>query len=259
MCLSEVHSMVSGGSCVKIGAVADVHQGPLDIRKWLRKFIEDMNSDFNPDIVVELGDFIGCKKPEALKALKEINEVYSQCKAPRYYVFGNHDLDAFTREEYTSIIGINYWWKSIDVKFLHIIFLDAAWGPNTNSGGPTGHIPSQELDWLQGDLEKVPRNKPIVVFCHYPIAIFCNEPRIDNEDELLELFRDYRLVATFSGDAHYGGYREENGTHHICLHSMGWWELDKITGSYARITVTPNKIVVEGRGAQPSYILKIKR
>ena len=242
---------------VKIGAVTDIHQGPLDVRRWLEVFVNDMNSEFKPDFVVELGDFIGCKERAEVE-LRRINEVYARCITPRYYVIGNHDLEALTREEFKEIVGIDYSWKSINVKFLHVIFLDGAWGPDTNSGGPTGHIPSEELNWLQEDLERVPTNKPIIVFCHYPIGIFREMPRIDNEEELLEVFRGHNLIATFSGDAHYGGYRELQGVHNICLHSMGWWEWDKITGSYAKIIVTLKKVIVYGEGAQPSYFLKVK-
>ncbi|RLE59312.1 MAG: hypothetical protein DRN53_07275, partial [Thermoprotei archaeon] len=74
----------------------------------------------------------------------------------------------------------------------------------------------------------------------------------------LEVFKGYNLIATFGGDAHYGGYREVDGIHNICLHSMGWWEWDKITGSYAKILVTLEKVLVYGEGAQPSYFLKIR-
>ena len=244
-------------SYVKIGAVTDVHQGPLDVRKWLKVFVEDMNEEFKPDFVIELGDFIGTRE-NPKEELRRINEVYVQCKAPKYYILGNHDLEILTREEFKKIVGIDYTWKSIDVKFLHVILLDGAWGPDINSGGPTGHIPSEELDWLQEDLARIPMSKPIVVFCHYPIGIFRDIPRIDNEEELLEVFKGYNLIATFSGDAHYGGYREINGIHNICLHSMGWWEWDKITGSYAKLVITLEKILVYGEGAQPSYFLKIR-
>ena len=244
-------------SYVKIGVVTDVHQGPLDIRKWLDIFVKDMNNNFKPDFVVELGDFIGSRE-NSREELMKINKVYTQCKAPKYYVLGNHDLESLSREQFKKILGIDYTWKSINVKFLHVIFLDAAWGPDTNSGGPTGHIPGEELEWLQRELEKISIRKPIIVFCHYPIGIFRDAPRIDNEDELLEIFRGYNLIATFSGDAHYGGYREMNGIHNICLHSMGWWELDKITGSYAKIIIGLGKIIVYGENAQPSYFLKSK-
>ncbi|RLE73930.1 MAG: hypothetical protein DRJ56_08375 [Thermoprotei archaeon] len=243
---------------VKIGVVADVHQGPLDVRRWLRAFVDDMNEGFRPDFVVELGDFIGCGEG-AEAELRRIDEVYSQCEAPRYYVVGNHDLQGLTREQFMRVVGVESTWSSFDVGFLHVVLLDGAWGPDTDSGGPTGHIPSEELDWLQEDLEQVPPGRPIVAFCHYPIKLFRDEPRIDNEDELWEVFRGHNLIATFSGDAHYGGYREVEGVHNVCLHSMGWWELDKITGSYAKIIVEPGRLVVQGVGAQPSYYLRTKK
>ena len=82
-------------SCIKIGAVTDVHQGPLDIRKWLKVFVEDMNEEFKPDFVVELGDFIGTRE-NPKEELRRINEVYVQCKAPKYYILGNHDLEVLT-------------------------------------------------------------------------------------------------------------------------------------------------------------------
>lgn len=240
---------------VKIGIVTDVHQGPLDIRPWMRKFVRDMNNSFKPDFVVELGDFIGGTE-NSIKDLIEINEEYSKCNSPRYYVIGNHDIQRISREQFKEIVRINYYWLYFRVKFLHVFIIDAAWGPDLNSGGPTGHVPKEELNWLKRVLSKVPKNEPIILLCHYPIAIF-SEPTIDNEYELMNLFREHYLIATFTGNHHYGAYREVDGVHHICLHSMGWWERELITGSYAKVIISPHKLVVIGEGAQPSYWLTL--
>ncbi|KYH42371.1 MAG: hypothetical protein AYL33_002970 [Candidatus Bathyarchaeota archaeon B63] len=247
---------------VKIGVVADVHQGPLDIRDHLKRFVRDMNSSFLPDLVVELGDLLGYPANE--EELRKIDAEYAECRAPRYYVMGNHDLASVDRSRFKKVLRIEYDWTSTTVDFLHIVFLDGAWGrwgPDRGAG-PSGHIPEEELDWLRRDLKRCSEKQPIIAFCHYPIRhprVLTRNSELDNEDELMRVFEGHNLIATFGGHHHYGSYNEVGQVHHICLHSMGWWVPEKITGSYAKIIITPEKLIVEGEGSQMDYRLSIKR
>ena len=241
---------------VKIGVVTDVHQGPLDISPYLRRFVYDMNENFHPDIVIDLGDFLGY--PAGEKELKLINSVFSECEAPRYHTLGNHDVASVGRQRFKEITGMRDYWMSMTIGFLHVILLDGAWGrwgPDIGAG-PSGHIIREELEWLKRDLEGLPEDQPIIIFCHYPVGyprILTGEGALDNEDELMGILRGYNLIATFGGHHHYGGYKEIDGVHHICLYSMGWWVEEKITGSYAKITVTPDRLIVNGEGSQIDY------
>lgn len=243
---------------VKIGAVTDVHQSPReDMRGHMRRFVDDMNNNFLPDLVVELGDFIdGGKVDERVEEeeLRKINEVYAQCKAPRYYVMGNHDLVNVSRSRFKEIVGIDYNWTSITVDFIHIIFLDGVGGLEYTTPSLLGHIPEEELDWLRKDLEKIPADQPIIVFCHYPIRLyrfFGVRGGLNNEEELMRTFEGYNLIATFGG--HYpglGGYKEFRGVHHISL--------SNIRASYAKITITPTEIRVDEDDARIHLMLRYK-
>ena len=220
---------------VRIGAITDVHHGlENDMRGYMKKFVHDMNNNFFPDLVVELGDF--CDRGE----LENINNEFSKCNAPRYYVMGNHDIIEIGRSEFKKKVGIDYDWTSANVDFLHIIFLDGTWGASL------AHIPREELEWLEKDLENIPKKQPIIVFCHYPIRFYEHfgiSGGLDNEDELMSMFDDYNLIATFGGHyPFYGGYKKVNGVYHIAL--------CKMRASYAKITVTPTKLEINEEDAR---------
>jgi len=240
---------------VKIGVIADIHQEPLDFTEEMRCFVDDMNNEFLPDFVVACGDLVGGKAYG--KGLRKIASEFARCNAPHYYIIGNHDLETTTRSDFKERVGIDYDWKSISMNFLHVIFLDSSWGPRGSSGGPSGHIPPEELEWLKQDLSKVSSREPIVLFTHFPIRVGAN--RIDNEDALMDIFECHNLVATFSGHLHPGAYQKSNpnGIYHLILHRMGHWVSRNINGSYAKITVTPDKIKIKGEVLQISAELPL--
>ena len=245
---------VSPSTGVKIGVVTDVHYGDYEVMGHMRKFVEDMNTRFFPDFVVELGDLVGHSAGE--KELAEINAEYAKCHAPRYYVIGNHDLSRLSRWAFKKVVGIDYNWTFTTVGFLHVIFLDCAWGQwNDRSSGPFGHIPREELEWLEGHLRTLPEDQPIIAFSHFPIRVFADREwaqcMMDNEDELMGLFNGYNLLATFSGHISPGGYKEVDGVHHFCLRKM--WEF----GSYSKITITPDRLEIEGENGQMSFSLPL--
>ena len=185
------------------------------------------------------------------------------CIRDSYYVMGNHDVASVSRSRFKEIVGIDYDWTSTTVGFLHIVFLDGAWGKwgPDRGAGPSGRIPQEEIDWLKRDLKNLPKDQLLVAFCHYPIRypnVFTGDGELDNEDELMSILDGHNLIATFGGHHHYGGYKQVNGVHHICLYSMGWWIPEKITGSYAKITITPDRLIVDGEGSQMDYRLSLR-
>lgn len=240
---------------VKIGVIADIHQEPLDFTEEMRCFVDDMNNRFFPDFVVACGDLVGGKAYG--KGLRKVASKFARCNAPHYYIIGNHDLETTTRSDFKNRVGMDYDWKSINMNFLHVIFLDSSWGPRGPSGGPSGHIPPEELEWLEQDLNKVSSRQPIVIFTHFPIRVGAD--RIDNENALMDIFKDYNLIATFSGHFHLGAYQKSdpNGIHHFVLHRMGHWVTGNTNGSYAKIVITPDKIDIKGEVLQISAALPI--
>ena len=55
---------------------------------------------------------------------------------------GNHDVIIVSRSRFKEIVGIDYDWTSTTVDFLHIVFLDGAWGKwgPDRGASPSGHI-----------------------------------------------------------------------------------------------------------------------
>ncbi len=75
----------------------------------------------------------------------------------------------------------------------------------------------------------------------------------------MRILDGHNLIATFGGHHRYGGYKQVNGVHHIYLYSMGWWIPEKTTGSCAKITITPDRLIVDGEGSQMDYRLSLRK
>ncbi|MEL6177549.1 MAG: metallophosphoesterase [Myxococcota bacterium] len=96
-----------------IGIITDIHLGPLAYFKGaLRKmgtaseslterFVETMNHDVQPDVILHLGDVIQeVGQPELdLERYDRITDRLSELKAPIWPVVGNHDLISLTAEQ----------------------------------------------------------------------------------------------------------------------------------------------------------------
>lgn len=250
----------------------------------MRAFVEDMNKDFHPDFVVGLGDFYGgADSSEA--DLRQINGIFRTCEAPGYYVLGN--LDSWSdggKQGFKETVGIDYSWVSFDVGGFHFVILDGAWlgedmpispehpgqeqrppvrlrladgerltGPD-DPIGHVGHIPSHQLRWLEEDLAAT--QKMTVVFCHYPIYIGPCWARLDNEAEVVEVLeRSGKVVAVFTGHFPRCHYKQEKGINYFIMRGMGQ-DCERL-GSYAKVSITEDRLEVKGQVEQVDYEIKL--
>lgn len=279
---------MSGLQKVKFGLVTDVHHGThgQDLRTEMKAFIEDMNKNFHPNFVIELGDFYG-GSGTTKKHLKEINDIFNLCKAPTYYVLGN--VDSWSnggKEGFMEVVGINYTRLSFDVGNFHFVILDGAWisdqtpispehhGEELKSPlnlrliegevflkpedpiGHVGHIPNRDIEWLKKDLAMT--QKKTIIFCHYPICVGPYWARLDNEVEVIKVLEESnKVIAVFTGHYPSCNYRERNGIHYFIMKGMG--QNCNRLGSYARIILTESVLKIVGEIEQEHYIIKLKK
>jgi len=73
---------------VKFGAVTDVHHADKckDLTDHMERFVLDMNWNFHPDFVIELGDFYGGASATK-EDLRRIDGVFKRCKSPKILCF----------------------------------------------------------------------------------------------------------------------------------------------------------------------------
>ena len=271
---------------MKFGVVTDVHHAThgRDLRSQMRAFVDDMNRSFRPDFVIELGDFYGGANSTE-DDLSQINGIFRSCDAPAYYVLGN--LDSWSdggKQGFKETVGIDYSWLSFDVGDLHLVILDGAWlgeevpispehpgqeqkppirlrladgdrltGPD-DPIGHVGHIPNHQLRWLEEDLAAT--GKKTVVFCHYPIYIGPHWARLDNEAKVVEVFeKSGKVIAVFTGHFPRCHYKQEKGISYFIMKGMGQ-DCERL-GSYAKVSITEDKLKIVGEVEQVSYEIEL--
>ena len=97
-------------------------------------------------------------------------------------------------------------------------------GLDTSSGQDSRNtsIEKPTLQWLDAELPKLDKKKPLVIFTHFPLGpLVPGRPK--NAREVLERFKEYNLQACFSGHFHAFTERQVQGapltTNRCCSHS----------------------------------------
>ena len=192
-----------------------------DSPELLNKAIEEINARKDIDFVVFSGDNIdepdGDSLVEFLKITKKFNKPY-------YIGIGNHDVlgCGLSKSKYLKLVDKynknqknktpNFCFKA--GKDFIVIFMDGV-----IQTIPTSHgcFLEDELEWLEGVLEKN-RNKKAIIVQHFPLV----EPkefkshrtkRIEGYKDLLSRYDNILMVV--SGHYHYANVIEQDGIYHI--------------------------------------------
>ena len=176
-------------------------------------------NQLKPDFVVHLGDIV---HPIPLlsnheETVQKASEIFSELDASLHTLPGNHDigdkpnawLPAPVVEKESHLVFEKHWgalYSSFSAEASHFICLDT---PVLNTGFEREH---KQRAWLETELQFAnEKGLRIFVFMHYPLFICEPEEPLhyDNVDEparsdLLELFKQYRIEAVFSGHVHNG-------------------------------------------------------
>ncbi len=180
-----------------IGLVTDLHFGPEarfggKLRKLtaqapglLRAFVERMNREVRPDVVVNLGDDLEDESREADHArYAEVMAILGELDAPVIHVAGNHDAVHLAPQDLVRFWGrpqgsaLHY---SVEIGGYHIVVLHTVEVKDVSVT-----IDDAQLAWLQAELEQ--SRSPVLVMMHHSAA-----------------------------DQHLAGNRWFEGLPHICL------------------------------------------
>lgn len=237
--LPLIQSCKSGS--VSFGWLTDIHYANAEM-KWDRYFSEskdklaeamELYNQSELDFIIETGDFKDenkiADKERTKKYLIEIEHIFTGFKGPRYHVLGNHDLDAFSKEEFQSMIENtnipkSNTYYSYKVNGWRFIVLDAcyredevAYNANNFEWHDT-YLPQKQLSWLNKELKNNPQ--PTCVFIHQPIDDQ-GQLYVKNSAEVRSIIEKHgNVLAVFQGHRHEGGYRNINGIHYITQKAM---------------------------------------
>lgn len=186
---------------------------------WLRDGAITDVVKHKPDCMLYVGDVVG----DDLGLLDRLLEVGATAGAPQWLVHGNHDIDfdassdAHSADSWRRIVGPNYYaFERGDVLFVvldnvvypcgedpadqvHDFCSDDQW-PTYN-----GRIDDVQMEWLEGLLERTPRDRRVVIATHIPLVSFADpqsrKHQTDNTDRLHALLVD-RPALSLSGHTH---------------------------------------------------------
>lgn len=190
------------------------------VRDTLAKELAAMDADEIEFTIVE-GDVMG----DDLGLFPRFKEIMRLSGAPLYLVPGNHDLDldakddAFSLDTFRREFGPAYY--SFDVGKVHFVVLDDMRFPCTPDDNKDGRHPfcnnpdkspayngvlsAQLIKWLANDIEKLPKDRLIVLNQHIPIVSYVDQGsaqhQVDNTLALYELLEG-RQVLSFAGHTH---------------------------------------------------------
>jgi plastocyanin len=130
--------------------------------------IEKINAlPVDPDLIIHTGDLSHLSKPSEFDT---VDQVLRSAKAKQvFYVPGEHDVALDNGQQYLERYGKGTrgaGWHSFDHKGVHFVGLVNV--VDLKAGG-MGTLGTEQLEWLERDLEGRTASTPIVVFAHIPL------------------------------------------------------------------------------------------
>jgi 3',5'-cyclic AMP phosphodiesterase CpdA len=183
------------------------------------KAVEDVNAlDPQPDFVLYGGDLAQLGRADELDLGKQI---ISGVKAPLRMMVGEHDWYLDMGEKWRAMFGRDHY--SFDHKGVHFVVLNSVvekdfwtakgYTPEERMGIVAGlddnrqspfEVGEPQRDWLKGDLAKVDKNTPVVVFSHSPLYKLYKPWNFwtDDAEQVQALLKPFKTVSVIHGHTH---------------------------------------------------------
>lgn len=213
---------------IQFGTITDIHWGPDEGTRagsqapnLVTEIVNSYNAFDALDFVVELGDRIGnVDRDHDLKHLCELSKVIKKLNVRYYPLLGNHDVRNLTPEENEEVLNSQVGFRTIKVKDIELIFLNAQ---DPTRGGLGGNIGKDQLKALQKAL--LSDKRPALVFTHQPLDeqdvsnnIYFEEWKrgnyayVESRKEVRALLeRSGRVKAVFQGHTHWNRLEHHAG------------------------------------------------
>ncbi len=228
--------------------------------------------------VVTLGDVID----RDFKSFAPMMKLYSESKAPRRFVLGNHDFSVAEekKSDVPKVLGMEarYFSEVIEgIRFLYLDSTDVSLFAQPKEDAATQQalklqselkesglkhihnynaaVGEKQLQWVRKELQKAALKKQkVLVFSHLPVMPLNHSHNLWNDAELVkELEASPQFVAYMNGHNHKGNYVENKGRHYLNFKGMVETAKDN---AYSVVSVYNDRIEIDGFGLEPDRSLK---
>jgi hypothetical protein len=175
-----------------------------EIEYFERGIVDETKTLTTPSFGITLGDLVG----DNLKLHLPYKNAIKKIGLPWYNVIGNHDMnydakaDSLSDETFEANFGpANY---AFNYGKAHFIVLDDILYPDPVDGkGYRGGFRSDQLDFVQNDLQFVAFDRLVVICLHIPLNSNNDAFRKDDQQRLFHLLDNYPNVLILSAHTHY--------------------------------------------------------
>lgn len=182
---------------------------PVKIKKMMDRFVK-----MGVEYVICLGDFIenAYDDEENTEMLEMMMGIIRTYDIPFYTLMGNHDCDAFTKEEFYEIAKIDAMPKSVEIGDALFVYLDANFLKDGTSYAPgnidwtSTLIPQDQLDYFKTAWQNTDASE-VYVFMHQNADTTIDDQRywISNAEQVQNALAECpKLKGVFQGHYHKG-------------------------------------------------------
>jgi 3',5'-cyclic AMP phosphodiesterase CpdA len=206
-----------------------------------------------PDFVITGGDHVmdllKVERDRAEVQFRLLAEALKPLEMPIYSAVGNHDVYGWSQKSDTLARTPEYGkalfaervakgktYRSFDHRGWHFVILDSI--EHVPPYDWRGGVDDAQLQWLKSDLERIGKQKPIVLISHVPLmTLFAQYTSaataatpdtliVRNGKEIRDLFSPYNVKAVLQGHTHVVEDCLYTGTHYITSGAVcgDWWK-----------------------------------
>jgi predicted MPP superfamily phosphohydrolase len=185
---------VDSGESFHFVVLNDLHYLDKNCTAWNEGVVKQIKAHKEKvEFCLLVGDLAEDGKADQLDPVRSI---YKELSQPVHVVIGNHDWQTDDdRKNYDELFpkATNY---SFEHRGWQFVGLDSSDGTKA-----TAAVREDTLKWLDGEVGKLDKKKPLVVFTHFPLGPLVIR-RATNADVVLEKFKNHNLQAVFNGHFH---------------------------------------------------------
>lgn len=206
--------------------ITDTHIGTTARHAETLAYIQQFNAlSPQPTFIVNTGD---CTELGLTEEYRQYVNLFKELKAKLINVPGNHDVrwSPIGKEGFVQWLGpLRQHWEH---NGYHFFALDS-----TALLEHWGHFEKADLQWLERELKRIPKNAPVFLFFHHWVAR--DRVQIDNESEFLRIIAPYNVKAVMVGHGHTDSLWWRNGTPFLMARGL-------YQGSFHRVELGTDRV-----------------